>query len=162
MRERRRSSRRTDPASTLSGKPRHHDNVLASIHVLSNRITRAFESRLESNHGLSVPEWRVLLSLASESGLTAKDIHERWAMDKMAVSRAVRRLESQGQVKRRKNPGDARSYVLSITKKGNRLFQKILPSADARYHEILSGLTVQEQRSLKRILKKLNEHTDRI
>ena len=148
----------------VGGEPprHHHDNVLASIHVLSNRITRAFESRLESNHGLSVPEWRVLLSLASESALTAKDIHERWAMDKMAVSRAVRRLESQGHVKRRKNPGDARSYVLSITNKGTRLFQKILPSADARYHEILSGLTVQEHRSLKRILKKLNEHTDRI
>ena len=145
----------------MLGKP-HHDNVLASIHVLSNRITRAFESRLESNHGLSVPEWRVLLSLASQSGLTAKDIHERWAMDKMAVSRALRRLELQGQVKRNKNPGDARSYVLSITKKGTRLFQKILPSAHARYHEILSGLTVQEQRTLKRILKKLNDHTDRI
>jgi len=98
----------------------------------------------------------------SQSGLTAKDIHERWAMDKMAVSRAVRRLVSQGRVKRNKNPGDARSYVLAITKKGTRLFQKILPSADARYHEILSGLTVQEQRSLKRILKKLNDHTDRI
>ena len=160
MRERRRLSRRTDPASTEPA--RQHDNVLASIHVLSNRITLAFESRLEANHGLSVSEWRVLLSLSSQTDLTAKDIHERWAMDKMAVSRAVRRLESQGQVKRRKNPGDGRSYVLSITKKGTRLFQKILPSADARYHEILSGLTVQEQRSLKRILKKLNEHTDRL
>lgn len=147
----------------MGGEPlRQHDNVLASIHVLSNRITRAFESRLESNHGLSVPEWRVLLSLVSQSGLTAKDIHERWAMDKMAVSRAVRRLVSQGRVKRNKNPGDARSYVLAITKKGTRLFQKILPSAEARYHEILSGLTVKEQRLLKRILKKLNDHTDRI
>ncbi len=142
--------------------PRTGDNVLASIHVLSNRITRAFESRLEADHGLSVPEWRVLLSLASQSGLTGKDIHERWAMDKMAVSRALRRLESQGRVKRRKNPGDARSYVLSITKKGAGLVRKILPSADARYHEILSGLTVSEQRSLKRILKKLIDHTDRI
>ena len=142
--------------------PRPHDNVLASIHVLSNRITRAFESRLESNHGLSVPEWRVLLSLVSQSDLTAKDIHERWAMDKMAVSRALRRLESQGQVKRRKHAGDARSYVLSITKKGTRLVQKILPSADARYREILSGLTVFEQKSLRRILKKLIDHTDRI
>ena len=136
--------------------------MLASIHVLSNRITLAFESRIETNHGLSVSEWRVLLSLSSQTDLTAKDIHERWAMDKMAVSRAVRRLESQGQVKRRKNPGDGRSYVLSITKKGTRLFQKILPSADARYHEILSGLTGQERRSLKRILKKLIDHTSRL
>lgn len=140
----------------------HVENVLVSIHVLSNRITRAFEARLESDHGLSVVEWRVLLSLASQSELTATDIHERWAMDKMAVSRAVRRLESQGRVRRSANPGDARSYVLSITKKGSRLFQKILPSADARYREILSGLTDREQRSLRRSLKKLIDHTGRL
>ena len=155
-----RPSRRTEPASTEHAP--QVDNVLASIHVLSNRVTRAFESGLDSKHGLSVPEWRVLLSLSNHTGLTAKDIHERWAMDKMAVSRAVRRLESRGHVKRSENPDDARSYVLSITKKGARLFEKILPSADARYHEILSGLTDHEQKSLRRILRKLIDHTGRL
>jgi len=71
-------------------------------------------------------------------------------------------MELQGHVRRRKNPGDGRSYVLSITKKGTRLVEKILPSADARYHEILSGLTVPEQKSLRRILEKLIDHTERI
>lgn len=136
------------------------DNVLASIHVLSNRITRAFESRLDTMHGISVPEWRVLLSVVSRDGLTAKDIHERWAMDKMTVSRAVRRLESQGHVERSANPDDARSYVLTITKKGARLYRKILPSADARYREILSCLSRRDQSSLKRILERLIAHSD--
>jgi DNA-binding MarR family transcriptional regulator len=142
--------------------PRRDYPLLASIHALSNRITRAFESRLESKHGLLVSEWRVLFSLASQRGLTARDIHERWAMDKMAVSRAVRRLESQELVERRKNPADGRSYVLAITAKGERLFDEILPSATARYREILSGLTANEQRSLARMLEKLIEHTERI
>lgn len=145
----------------MDGDPqRQVDNVLASIHVLSNRITRAFESRLDSEHGLSVPEWRVLLSLASHAGLTAKGIHERWAMDKMTVSRAVRRLATQGHVRRSANPNDARSYLLTITKKGTRLFQKILPSADARYREILSCLSKSDQASLKRILKELIAHSE--
>lgn len=141
---------------------RHDANVLACIHVLSNRITRAFESQLESDHGLSVPEWRVLLSLTGQSGLTAKDVHERWAMDKMTVSRAVRGMESHGLVKRKKNRGDGRSYVLTITKKGERLFDRILPAADARYHEILSGLTASEQTALRRFLRKLIDHTERL
>jgi DNA-binding MarR family transcriptional regulator len=145
----------------VGGEPtRQVDNVLASIHALSNRITRAFESRLDTEHGLSVPEWRVLLSLSGDAGLTAKDIHERWAMDKMAVSRAVRRLESHGHVERSANPDDARSYVLTITTKGARLFQKILPSADARYREILACLSKKDQTALKRILKKLIAHSE--
>lgn len=154
----RRGSRNKNPSET--DPARRVDNVLASIHVLSNRITRAFESRLDSQHGLTVPEWRVLLSLARHSGLTAKDIHERWAMDKMTVSRAVRRLESRGHVKRRENPGDARSFVLALTKNGARLFEKILPSANERYREILSGLTAEEQKTFSRILRKLIEHSD--
>ena len=138
-----------------SEPPPRVENILASIHVLSNRITRAFESRLDTMHGLTVPEWRVLLSVSSHPGLTAKDVHERWAMDKMTVSRAVRRLASHGYVKRSDNPGDARSYVLKVTKKGNRLFEKILPTADARYREILSCLSKSEQATLRRILGKL-------
>ena len=137
-------------------------NVLAAVHVLSSRISRAFESRLEPKHGLSVPEWRALLSLSSESGLTAKDIGERWAMDKMAVSRAVRRLESKGRVRRRPNPDDGRSYVLSITRRGALLVSRILPTADARYREILSCLTVQERSAFRVALEKLLEQTGRL
>jgi DNA-binding MarR family transcriptional regulator len=81
-------------------------------------------------------------------------------MDKMTVSRAVRRLESLGHVKRSPNPEDARSYVLTITSKGTRLFQKILPSADARYREILSCLSKNDQAALKRILGKLIAHSE--
>ena len=136
--------------------------VLASIHVLSNRITRAFESRLDGEHGLSVPEWRVLLSLSREPELTATEIQSRWAMDKMAVSRAVRRLESAGHVRRRAHPTDGRSFVLELTAKGTRLFEKILPSADERYREILSGLSRGDLGTLARILNELIEHTEHL
>ena len=135
------------------------DNVLASVHVLSNRITRAFESRIESRYGISVAEWRVLLSLFAASGLTAKQIHEQWAMDKMTVSRAVRRLEEDGRVQRHRHPEDGRSYVLVVTPRGMRLLKKILPTADARYREVLSCLTGRERAALERMLAKLLRHT---
>ena len=137
----------------------HSDNVLASVHVLSNRITRAFESRIEARYGISVAEWRVLLSLFGTSGLTAKEIHEQWAMDKMTVSRAVRRLEEDGWVKRHRHPEDGRSFVLVATPRGVRLVKKILPTADARYREVLSCLTGRERKALERTLVKLLRHT---
>ncbi len=137
----------------------HSDNVLASVHVLSNRITRAFESRIEARYGISVAEWRVLLSLFGTSGLTAKEIHEQWAMDKMTVSRAVRRLEGDGRVRRHRHPEDGRSFVLVATPRGVRLVKKILPTADARYREVLSCLTGRERKALERTLVKLLRHT---
>ncbi len=137
----------------------HSENVLAAVHVLSNRITRAFESRIEPRYGISVAEWRVLLSLFAASGWTAKDIHQQWAMDKMAVSRAVRRLEEDGRVKRHRHPEDGRSHVLIITPRGTRLVKKILPTAEARYREILSCLTRPELARLERTIASLLRHT---
>lgn len=137
----------------------HSENVLASVHVLSSRITRAFESRIELRYGISAAEWRVLLSLYRTSGLTAKEIHEQWAMDKMTVSRAVRRLEKSGRAKRHRHPKDGRSFIVVVTPRGTRLVKKILPTADARYREVLSCLSEQERRALERTLAKLLRHT---
>ncbi len=138
------------------------DNFLASVHVLSNRITRAFFSEVESKHGLTLPEWRVLLSLADHAGLTANEIKDRWAMDKMTISRAVRRLERTGRIARRRNPKDGRSYVLSVTKKGAGLYKKILPTANARYRELLSCLSETELSSLRTTLAKMIRHIEKL
>jgi len=136
------------------------DNVLASIHVLSNRITRAFEAKLDSEHGLSVPEWRVLLSVSHDVRPTAKDIHEAWAMDKMTVSRAVRRLDAKRLLRRVQSRHDRRRYELESTPRGARLIERILPTADARYHEILSCLTSRERAQFRKMLSKLTKHSE--
>ncbi len=138
------------------------DNFLASVHVLSNRITRAFFSQTESKHDVTLPEWRVLLSLMQNPGLTANEIKDRWAMDKMTISRAVVRLVDMGRVVRSRNPKDGRSYVLSVTKKGARLYKKVLPAANARYRELLSCLTETERSALRRLLSKMIRHIEKL
>src|SRR5690606_6541935 len=82
------------------------ENVLAAIHVVSNRISRAFFADIEAQHGISLPEWRVMLTLARHPGMAAMEVADLWGMDKMAISRAVRRLEAAGLVKRAPAHGD--------------------------------------------------------
>ena len=74
------------------------ENVLAAIHVVSNRISRAFYADIEARHGITLPEWRVMLTLTRHPGMAAMAVAELWGMDKMAISRAVRRLERSGLV----------------------------------------------------------------
>jgi len=92
--------------------------------------------------------------------LPMTSVAERLGIHVATVSRAVRRLESLRHVRRTRHPGDGRSFVLELTAKGRRLFESILPSADERYREILSGLTASEKRSLAKALTKLIEHTE--
>ena len=138
------------------------NDLLSDIHVLANLIGRAFSGLLDRSFGMSVPEWRVMLTLARHPGLTAAEITSRWAMDKMAISRAIQRLEADGHIGRDRNPSDRRSYRLSLTASGAALYQKILPAANARYREFVSCLTREELSGLRASIEKLIAHAENL
>ena len=151
-----RSRTEAGPAGAEGGGPHvPSENVLAAIHVVSNRISRAFYADIEARHGISLPEWRVMLTLARHPGMAAMAVAALWGMDKMAISRAVRRLERSGLVKRAPARGDRRRWVLDLTPEGRRRFRAIEPAATARYRELLHMLTPREVARLKRLLEKL-------
>ncbi len=106
------TARQHETARNAEGRA---DNLLSAVHVLANLIGRAYSGQLDGANDVSVPDWRVLLTLARHPGLTAAEITNRWAMDKMAISRAIQRLEKSGTIRRDRNPEDRRSYRLSLT-----------------------------------------------
>ena len=62
----------------------------------------------------------------------------------MAVNRAVQRLVDAGHVVRSRDPEDGRSYRLTLTPKGTRLHDKIAPTANKRYAELISSVPGDE------------------
>jgi DNA-binding MarR family transcriptional regulator len=157
-----RGARKAKPPATAPARPAAgdapFDNILAAVHVLSSRISRAFDARLAARYDLSPPEWRVLLTLARRPGVSAIEITGLWAMEKMAVSRAVRRLERLGRIRRQVDGADRRRYALVLTPEGRRLYRRILPMANERYREITAVLSRAERATLRQALAKLNRH----
>ena len=62
------------------------------LSVLSNRISSAIAREYSQRFALSVTEWRVMAVLGHAPNLSAGEVARRTAMDKVAVSRAVARL----------------------------------------------------------------------
>jgi DNA-binding MarR family transcriptional regulator len=120
------------------------DKPLSLVHILSNRIGRAFYSEVETKFGVTIAEWRVMLTLASDPGVSAAEITNSWAMEKMSVNRAIQRLIDNGNVSRSRDPEDGRSYRLSLTAKGRKLYARIAPAANKRYTEIISSVSAEE------------------
>ena len=131
------------------------DNVLAAIHVVSNRIGRAFYNDIEARHGISLAEWRVMLTLMRHPGMAAMAVAALWGMDKMAISRAVQRLVRAGLVRRTAAADDRRRWVLALSAEGRRRYRAIEPAATGRYRRILASLTPAEVAQLRRLLGKL-------
>lgn len=136
------------------------ENPLTLVHVLSNRITRAFHARLGTRFGITLAEWRVLMTIAAEPGIRASEITVLWAMEKMAVNRAIRRLHSDGLIERARDRADGRSYRLELTDEGKALHGKVHPIAIARYKELAAVLNEREHSVLTRSLNKLIGQAD--
>jgi DNA-binding MarR family transcriptional regulator len=125
------------------------------LSVLSNRLSAAISESYSRRFGLSIPEWRVIAVLALESGLSAAEVAERTAMDKVAVSRAVRRLLSTGRARRETAAGDRRRSMLELTPEGRRIYRRVTPALRRYEAELLAGLSAVEQRQLDAILHRL-------
>ena len=138
------------------------DNVLGLVHVLSSLIGRAFHGQVALRHRISLPEWRVLVTLANHPGSTAAEIVERWAMQPMMASRAIRQLKRRGWVERKVRRDDRRSYALWLSDRGRQAYRRVRPDANQRYHEIVGTLAPGELALLESALRRLTQRTRRL
>ena len=141
--------------------PGNGDHVLALSHMLSNRIGKAFASDLPK-YDLTVAEWRVMLTLAAHGQASGDEITNRWAIDKMAVNRAVASLVRRQLVSKKQCSQDRRIVHLSLTLSGNALYDRVLPVANNRYRELLTCLDKTEIMQLHQALTKMIAHADAI
>jgi DNA-binding MarR family transcriptional regulator len=125
------------------------------LSVLSNTISAAIARDYGERFGLAVTEWRVLAVLGRYDGLSAVEVAERTAMDKVAVSRAVNSLLKSGRIKRGTHAEDKRRSVLALSAKGRKVYDEVAPTALRYERELLSVLDREERAWLERILDKL-------
>jgi DNA-binding MarR family transcriptional regulator len=125
------------------------------LSVLSNRLSAAIAEAYSSRFGLSIPEWRVMAVLAPDPGLSAAEVADRTAMDKVAVSRAVGRLISTGRAQREFAAGDRRRSMLELTPEGRRIYLRIAPALRRYEAELLAGLDARDRQQLGELLRRL-------
>ena len=125
------------------------------LSILSNTISQAIADDYQRRYDISVTEWRVMAVLARYAGLSAREVAERTAMDKVAVSRALARLVEAGRVDRAVHDSDKRRSVLNLSPAGWAIHDVVAPMARAREREVLAKLDAQERQWLARILDKL-------
>ena len=128
--------------------------------VLSQRVSHRLSLEYERTHGLSVPEWRVLVHLSRCKEVSVREIHNCVNLEKPAVSRAVTKLEAAGLVRKVPDKDDSRLVKISLTKSGTNALSDILPSATAIEAQLLDALTDDERASFSATIEKLHAALD--
>jgi DNA-binding MarR family transcriptional regulator len=122
------------------------------LSVLTNLVSSAIAGAYRDRFGLAVSEWRVLAVLANSPDLSAAEVAQRTAMDKVAVSRAVRSLLKSARLERRVARADRRRSVLRLTPAGRRVHAQVAPVALAYERSLLQMLSRAERSALGRTL----------
>ncbi|MDP6345276.1 MAG: MarR family winged helix-turn-helix transcriptional regulator [Alphaproteobacteria bacterium] len=126
--------------------------------LLINLIAKPFHDNFSKRHSLTLNEWRIMMTLAHNPGISLSGICEHSGLHIMNVSRGIRRLVRMHRVERSLDPADRRRSVLRLSDAGAELFNKIAPAALAREDLIRGGLTAREVETFNRLLEKLIDH----
>ena len=147
----------TAPQLTLS------EFIPYCLSVVSNEISNKIALSYQTQFGIDLHQWRVMAVLGEESDLSAQDVSARTAMDKVAVSRAVKKLIHSNMVSREFDVADKRRSILSLTSDGQTIYQQIVPLAKTYESNLLQQLSDDEIAELVKLLNKLrkaNENLD--
>lgn len=123
--------------------------------VLAEQVSLATAQVYRERFALTRDEWRVLAALAQQGEVRTADVKDRTTLDKMQVSRALARLESEGLVARAPDPEDGRAWRVRLLPAGTALYRKIVPMVQAREEYLLADLTASEQAVLARAMEKV-------
>ena len=147
-----------DPAQPVPATFELEDFLPYRLSVLANRVSQGLAGRYRARHAIGVTEWRILAVLGRFPGLTASEVSERTAMDKVGISRGVKSLTANGLLQRRTDSGDRRRQRLFITAgRGQRVLSEIIPMARDYERRLLQVLTDSEWTAFSNALGQLQE-----
>lgn len=101
------------------------DNQLCfRLYTASRLLTQAYHPLL-SKHGLTYPQYLVLLVLWEKDAQSVNGIAKRLYLETNTVTPLVQRMEKEGILTRNKGAKDARQIIVKLTKKGHALQKEL-------------------------------------
>lgn len=125
------------------------------LSVVSNAISAAIAQVYRDQHGLSMTEWRLLAVLAEHPQQSAQQLVMLTRLDKVSISRALKRMLDAGWVQRRVDRSDRRRLPLLLSDAGQTLYAQIAPAVAAREQQILGALDSHSREQLHQLLDRL-------
>jgi MarR family transcriptional regulator for hemolysin len=121
------------------------------IHDVQRLLRKRFEARA-SGLGLSSAQWRLMVRVAKEEGISQARLAELLEIEPISVSRLVDRMEEGGWIERRSDATDRRVRMIFPTAKASAAYAEVKSLAGEVYEDSLVGVSPEDRRILIRTL----------
>lgn len=108
---------------------------------------------LKSPYSLS--EIRVLYEINKYKKCTIKKLSEILTMDEGYLSRIIKKFQKEGILEKARSETDGRSYILSITKDGQKTVDEINRRSDEQIYELIKNLSRAEKTKLTKNMESI-------
>ena len=125
-------------------------------------IYRFLENISELEIDITFDEWMILGPIWNLKGASQKECGEISTKDKTAVTRIINTLEEKNLVVRVSDQIDKRIKRIILTKKGENLFDEILPIIEKTRSQMNNNINEDELKTLDTVLKKLIDNHERL
>lgn len=135
------------------------------LSVLRELVTcyQAFE-RYSAAHiqtlDLTPPQFDVIATLGNTKGLSFRELGDSTLITKGTLTGVVDRLEAKGLVCRDSCPRDGRSTIVSLTRQGEKVFNRAFPAHVSHLHEAFGQMCSNELSGLEHGLATLRKALD--
>ncbi len=125
---------------------------------IANKLSGGASQAYLAAFGVGIETWRLLVLLAIEKSLSAKEACKVIGMDKASASRAFKTMQERGLITMGLDAQDGRLRVATITREGRELHDQILGIALDRDRALMSVLTPEERETLLALLRRLHDN----
>lgn len=115
-----------EPGFTADDALKLDNQLCFALYVCSKEIIKKYKPLLDPL-GLTYTGYITLLALWEEDNITVKDLGSRLFLDSGTLTPLLKKLESQGYVKRVRSSSDERNVVIQLTDEGKQLKNKAYP-----------------------------------
>ena len=130
--------------------------------VIANRTSRGASALFRKEFGVGVVEWRCMVMLAMQEGVSAARISEVSGINKSLVSRSLAKLEKLDHVEDYHGSTSRKPRLLQFTESGRSLYSEMVERMLQREAKLRQGLTAKDLNELLRMLRILFDNTDQL
>lgn len=132
-----------------------HENLRLWLRLLTctTLIESKIRAQLEGHFSVTLPQFDLMAQLdRTPEGLTMSSLSARLMVSNGNVTGIVKRLIGEGLVERQISKTDRRSFVVSLSAKGQMLFREMAAMHESWVNALFAGLSAQDVTQLMSLL----------
>ncbi len=99
------------------------------VNVTAKAFQKALDAELRKNVGVTLSQWRVIVTLVLQHGLTQKEIADKVGIEGATLVPVIDKMEKEGFLKRKPDSKDRRVNRIYLTPKADSLWNSMTESA---------------------------------